>query len=836
MKLKLLVLLFAITSLLGCGTTLPEVDLKLESAYVRTNGDQLIVGTGRIERVWSICREGLSTHSISNLDSGKEWRSNSKICDWEVAGLTNNDAQLISITATKSNDDNFTSDHIDVVAEFLYPNSATTVKYHIWVYPDAPGVRTQLYVKGNASLANLSNQSAAGVTFKTTKGSIKSSYEANGVTEKHFASTLEGKPQVEIQVLGIDLEKSYKLGMTLWSFEDRDVKQNITVTSVDSENKQIVAEGVVVPSYKKSKEMAKEIIVDLPTDILLDGSCRVIIAGDNGNSTISELYVYEQSNQTYTINGDVERVESLIAGAPQGYVLSGYFDCGEKSGGVQLPYNGYVEHLPIDATSLDRNYVGYFNDTQHRNTDSTPLIRQTQNTNQIDSEKINWASIIAVDDRNGNGVAIVKESHKCVNQYGVDTGDFEVTADGVFNSGLGFNVADIDTEEYKWCWASWCILYSGDEANRQLAIKEFDRTRYPIDPSRDIYIQANTWGSDRSREAAKEDNILLELDIQKELGVDIQQIDDGWQNNNKDWLLRSDWYPEGWSRVRAKSEKLGVRLGLWGAAMPIELEDLKRTYDEGGFVSYKLDFASLGNHKNMTDLMTKVRNFIEYTDHKVRVNWDLTENAPRFGYYWAKEYGCVYLENRKPTMPINVVYVPYLVLRDCWHLAKYTNINKFQTSIQNVDMVLKSASDAHLHTQSYATAIGLSGVPLLFMETHFLSDSSREEMKNIFANYKKHREEIFDSYAFSIGSTPDNKSWSGFQYVNNNFGHLLLFRELNNTSSRESIKLEFLKDVKLKLTNTMDETTTYVDVDSQGCAEFTIEKCGDFRLYRYEIM
>lgn len=115
MKLKLLVLLFAITSLLGCGTTLPEVDLKLESAYVRTNGDQLIVGTGRIERVWSICREGLSTHSISNLDSGKEWRSNSKICDWEVAGLTNNDAQLISITATKSNDDNFTSDHIDVV-------------------------------------------------------------------------------------------------------------------------------------------------------------------------------------------------------------------------------------------------------------------------------------------------------------------------------------------------------------------------------------------------------------------------------------------------------------------------------------------------------------------------------------------------------------------------------------------------------------------------------------------------------------------------------------------------------------------------------------------------
>ncbi len=524
----------------------------------------------------------------------------------------------------------------------------------------------------------------------------------------------------------------------------------------------------------------------------------------------------------------------MSSNAPQGYTLAGYFNCGDKSAEKAILYNGYVDRIPVDARSMYRHYVGYFNDTQHRNTDSTPLIKEQECSESVEQERVNWANIVSVED-GGDAIAMVKESHKCVNQYGVDTGDFSLSASGLYNSGLGLNLTDIVEDDYKWCWASWSIVYTGAEAQRQLAIKQFDRVRYPIDPNRDIYIQANTWGSDRSREASREENILLELDVQQQLGVDIQQIDDGWQNNNTDWELRSDWYPEGWSRVRAKAESTGVKLGLWGAAMPIGLDDLIRSYDEGNFVSYKLDFASLGNHNNMEALMSKIRSFIEYTDHKVRVNWDLTENAPRFGYYWAKEYGCIYLANRKPTTPTNVIYVPYLVLRDCWHLAKYTNINKFQTSVQNVEMVSKSRSDAHLHTQSYATAIGLSGVPLLFMETHFLNNGARQEMKGIFDAYKKYRNEIFDCYAFSIGDTPDNRSWSGFQYIDDDYGYLLIFREIGNEEPSQQIKLEFIKGKTLSLLDTMSEEHSVVEVDGDGVAEFEIEQRGDFRLYRYEI-
>ncbi|MFI3259342.1 MAG: hypothetical protein R3Y16_04520 [Rikenellaceae bacterium] len=841
MKNKLLLTLSLAAALfMGCsgGETLPTLNAKYESATAQTKGDRLTVSTGEIERVWVLTDEGLSTKSIKNLKTGKVWSCDSEACDWSIEGLTDTDAesraQLLSLTATQSNDEKFTSEHIDVVAELYYPATETTIKYHIWAYPNSPGIRTQLFIKGDNKLATLTERAAEGSTFKSVKGQAKSSYEANGVAGKHFASTLEGE-QIEIQAYGIELDKKYKMGVSLWSFDRQGIEQSITITSVDGESRKVVAQGVAVPNYKADKQMPRELIFDLPTEVLLDPSCRVLISGNDKFSTISELYIYEQSEAKYSINAEAERIEELTASAPKGYTLSGYFNCGEKSSGVQIPYNGYVDRLPVDARSLSRSYVGYFNDTQHRNTHDTPLIRESESTESVESEKVNWASVVSAWDSSNDGVIMLKESHKCVNQYGVDTGEFEVSSEGLYNSGLGLNLGEISTDQFKWCWASWSIIYSGDEADKQLAIKRFDRARFPIDPSRDIYIQANTWGSDRSREASRESNILVELDVQKELGVDIQQIDDGWQNNNKDWELRTDWYPEGWSRVRAKAANVGVKLGLWGAAMPIQLEDLKRTYDEGGFVSYKLDFASLGNHKNMDELMAKIRSFVEYTDHKVRVNWDLTENAPRFGYYWAKEYGCVYLENRKPTMPTNVIYVPYLVLRDCWDLAKYTNINKFQTSIQNVDMILKSKSDAHLHSQEYATAIGLSGVPLLFMETHFLSDESVGVMKEIFARYKEHRNEIFESYAFSIGETPDNESWSGFQYVNDKSGHLLLFRELNNEEPTKKIRLEFIKDATLKLTDAMTGEKLSVKVDKEGFAEFEMAKGGEFRLYRYTL-
>jgi hypothetical protein len=422
-----------------------------------------------------------------------------------------------------------------------------------------------------------------------------------------------------------------------------------------------------------------------------------------------------------------------------------------------------------------------------------------------------------------------------VNQYGVETGDFSVSRNGIENRGTSLYPADLSVDDYKWFWATWTVLWSGSEDAGQLAIKQFDRIRYPINPALDTYIMANTWGSSHGKEAAKEQNVLKEIDCQAELGIDVQQIDDGWQDKN--WKPSLEWYPTGWGNVVQRAKEKNIRLGLWGAAMPITLEALKYNYDNAKFTTYKLDFADLSTHDKIDKTISKIREFILYTHHKVRVNWDVTENAARYGYFWAREYGSVFLENRKADVPTNVVYVPYLVLRDLWHLSKYTNLNKFQGSVQNKDMVDKKYSDAYLHSHSYCSTIPLMSSPLFFQETQFLSKEAVNEIKPILATYKKVRNEIIDSYVYPIGDEPNNETWAGFQAYKqgSKVGYVNLFREINNQEPEKYVSLKFLAGKNIIFTDLMTNTVFKAKADVNGNVKFKMEKPGSCKMYKYVI-
>ena len=125
----------------------------------------------------------------------------------------------------------------------------------------------------------------------------------------------------------------------------------------------------------------------------------------------------------------------------------------------------------------------------------------------------------------------------------------------------------------------------------------------------------------------------------------------------------------------AKAEQVGVDLGIWHAARA-PLDALKRNWDEGHFKTWKLDFANLSAYAGVNDYLDKGRAFVTYTDHTVRVNWDVTENAPRFGYFWARECGNIWLANRKPLQPANVVPRPWLMLREAWELAALPQLHQ----------------------------------------------------------------------------------------------------------------------------------------------------------------
>ncbi len=823
---------------------LPEINYDFENASVKTKGNKLIVSTGRVERVWELTDAGLLTVNFRDLKSGgiTSHKPKNIAADWAYFGLIDEHTKgkLKSLTAVESNDQNFTSNHIEIIAEFDYPEVESAVKYVIWAYPDALGIRTQLNIKGEAEkyINNPDLIKREDIQFDLIGGKNKNDYGAGAHAERYITTITQSEQTVQFHAKGLDSKKQYKLGFTWWDFSGKGIVQDVCISSVDGETNVKVLSSAKLPDFKNKGEKYETIVVDLPSETLMDGTCRIFFDKLEGDKAqVSELFIYEKGGREIEMtNGTLERVNELRSDKPNGYSLVGYLDCGEPIQGEKMIATGRVDYLPVNTSGTQRTYIGYYNDTQHRNKPETPILKEASVVEFVaNKEKINWSNIICVN-KEGNGLMMVKESHKCVNQYGVETGEFILDQNGLSNTGTSLFPSEISADEYKWCWASWSILYSGGQDECELALKQFDRLRYPVDPDRDIYVQANTWGSGNGKEASKELNVLRELESQADLGIDIQQIDDGWQT--KQWNLRDDWFPEGWENVVAKSKETGVKIGLWAAAMPVTYESLKWNYDEAGFVTYKLDFASLGNHANMEKLIGKVRKFIDYSDHNVRVNWDLTENAPRFGFFWAREYGCIYLENRKPDKPDNVVYIPHLVLRDIWHVSKYTNINKFQTTIQNIDRTNKRVSDAYLHNHPYSVAIGLVGTPLFFQETQHYSEEARAQIKPLLATYKKHRAEMYESYVFPIGDEPNNKNWTGFQWVNpkENSGYLLVFRELDNKDSRMEIGLRFFKNKTIELTNIETGEVWQETINQNGELNIELGQPASYKYMRYKLI
>lgn len=495
--------------------------------------------------------------------------------------------------------------------------------------------------------------------------------------------------------------------------------------------------------------------------------------------------------------------------------------------------------------------AGYYADTQHRNTAETEILREEMQAGMCGTN--DWASLAVCGDDAG-AVILVKESHKCVNtpDGGANTGAFAWDARGLRSTGLGWYPADVGTSRFHRCWAHWTVVGRGGADERALALKRFDRARYPIDPARDLYVMANTWGSGANHFAAREANVRREIDSQADLGIDVQQIDDGWQGigtfgddwrpvarvtegKNRARIEPYDVYPSGWGPVRTHAAAKGVTLGLW-ANCKIPDDDLLWNCDRGGFGYFKLDFANLKTMAEVRELMDKARRLILHSGHRARVNWDVTEKEPRVGYFFGREYGNIYLANRKPDQPRNVVYMPWLVLRDAWQVASHGNLNKFQISVQNPARTNRDLSDAWKHPHDYCVAQTLMGSPIFFQETQYYDEAARSQIRPLLAVYRNHRAAMFKGYVFPVGDEPDNRSWSGFQNHDpeSGAGYLTLFRQIGNGDPKHAVALKFLAGRTIRVTDLVRGTDRTVRAPADGRVEFAIDRAPGFLFLRYE--
>jgi hypothetical protein len=489
-------------------------------------------------------------------------------------------------------------------------------------------------------------------------------------------------------------------------------------------------------------------------------------------------------------------------------------------------------------------------------TTQQPILREE--TLPWKNSSLDWANGLVLESGDG-GVILVKESNKHTAMPPKllrMTGDFVIISNQVAMTGAGFSPSMLSAKPIA-CWANWIILHRGGMMDAQLALKKFDRVRYPVNPVRDVFMMANTWGSedapDECRHAAREANVLRELKSCADLGIDALQIDDGWQNTN--WLPAAQAseeqhpgqlvkkygnypvYPDGFKNVRQSAASLGIKLGLW-SAWTIPLQRLEQNYDAADFKYFKLDFAYLADKPAADALLAKARALMAYTGHSARVNWDVTEVVPRMGYFFGREVGNVYLANRKTrTQRPDVQYYPSEMLRDAWLLAKYANLNQFQVTVPNLDIVFKDALPKLTdYRQPYAVGIALMASPIFFQETWRYSPPARALVKSVLVPYKLHREEMNRGYVFPIGEVPNDAHWTGFQdYLPGaNAGYLTIFRERNNRQPSYNFKLAFISGKTLRLTDLISGKTFDAPVNERGELTLSMEHPADFRFYRYE--
>ncbi len=324
-----------------------------------------------------------------------------------------------------------------------------------------------------------------------------------------------------------------------------------------------------------------------------------------------------------------------------------------------------------------------------------------------------------------------------------------------------------------------------------------------------LVTMSNTWGDRNGSVRVCRDFVLRETDAAEKIGVDIVQIDDGWQMGDTAWQADRDeqrrrifrdgyWdcnrdrFPEDLTPVVEYAARKGIRVGMWFAPasrnnyshFDRDLAVLRKAYEEWGVRFFKLDMYWVTNDVER-DRMLRMLKEIHTFGNDVTVQMDVTRNN-RLNYLCGRQYGTVFVENRYTGSGNSF---PHRILRNLWMISKYIPASRFQFELINPDLnrELYKESDPFapsLYGMDYLFASVMLSNPLFWMEMQFLSEKRRAELAPIMAVWKEHRENLARMDVCPIGEKPNGRSLTGFLVSDGDEAkYLLLFREVTERSS-----------------------------------------------------
>ena len=366
------------------------------------------------------------------------------------------------------------------------------------------------------------------------------------------------------------------------------------------------------------------------------------------------------------------------------------------------------------------------------------------------------------------------------------------------------------------------VRYRGGKAGRVRAATDFHRMFRPYVPGRDGLFLSNTWGDGNQDACVNERFLRGEIAAGSELGVDVIQIDDGWEKGytansvrlakgekgrwGSWWEVEGFWdidpvrFPNGLRPLIEEARAKGMKFGLWfGPDSSDEAANWRRDADfllslhrELGIDYFKFDSMDTPNPLALSRQGMLMDRLMDGSEDRITVDLDVTAGR-RPGYFAFPRIGPVFVENRYVRENDGRLWWPHRTLRNLWGLAHAVDPVRLRMEVLNPERKPELYPEGDplapmRWPRDAIFAIAMFSSPLGWFEIQNLSRETVAAWKPLIARWKRERDVIHEGYVYPVGSVPDGLSWTGFVSASRDGteGTALLFRELD---AREEFSL-----------------------------------------------
>lgn len=321
------------------------------------------------------------------------------------------------------------------------------------------------------------------------------------------------------------------------------------------------------------------------------------------------------------------------------------------------------------------------------------------------------------------------------------------------------------------------------------------------------YTMVNNWGDCNNGENICYDFYYREIDTACELGLDVVQIDDGWQTGSPAktriyyddgeytfyhnfydgfWEVNTEKFPQGLKPLLDYAAKKDVKLGLWFAPdsrdcfknYDRDMQFLRQAYRDG-FRYFKLDMVVIKSYEDSRKFIKMLSDLSSLGDD-ISLQIDVTGDIERLGFLCGFEHGKIFVENRFCKYR---GYYPHTTLKNLWKLSRYLPAQLLQMEIANRKHFTEYYRESDrlapvTYPSDYLFASVMVSNPLFWMEVQELDEEDKNQVKSIVNIWKTHKNALANTDIIPIGNEPNGSALTGFLCVGDRYGYAVLLREV----------------------------------------------------------